>query len=168
MTDCALYGCQARATRRHLCHKHNARLDRIGTTYIHRESVCSRCDRAVVAKGLCQNHYMKLKRTGTFEYFRRRAGEGGGQDHRAKHLWNRYRMTRADYERTEEQQGQACAICEEPQEHHSMFVDHDHATGEVRGLLCRDCNTLLGFLESRDDCDRIIAGVTAYCEAHFI
>lgn len=130
---------------------------------------CDHCERPYAAKGLCNTHYMKLKRSGTLAYLRRRAGEGcGAKDHRAKHLWNRYRMTRAEFERLEREQANSCAICGEAQESHSMFVDHDHDTGEVRALLCRACNTLLGSLEKREDCDRVIAGVTAYCEANCI
>lgn len=50
-------------------------------------------------------------------------------------------------------QGHACAICGKPL---TLFaedlaeapvVDHDHATGEPRGILCRGCNTAVGFIE---------------------
>lgn len=58
-------------------------------------------------------------------------------------------------------QGNACAICrllftETPR------IDHDHATGAVRGLLCHHCNVALGLL--RDDIFALRSAI-AYLEA---
>ena len=41
-----------------------------------------------------------------------------------------------------------CAICFKPLENMSRRanIDHDHETGEVRGILCTGCNTGLGHL----------------------
>jgi hypothetical protein len=45
---------------------------------------------------------------------------------------------------TIEQQGR-CAICGLPS--HKLVVDHDHETGKLRGLLCRQCNSGIGMLK---------------------
>jgi len=42
-----------------------------------------------------------------------------------------------------EQEGR-CGICDEATD---LVVDHNHETGEVRGMLCSNCNLLLGLLE---------------------
>ncbi len=63
-------------------------------------------------------------------------------------LWQRYGITGADFDSMLEAQGGRCLICSEaPPGKQRLCVDHCHATGVVRGLLCRRCNTLVGFLE---------------------
>jgi hypothetical protein len=48
-----------------------------------------------------------------------------------------------------EDQGHVCAICgtKDPGYKGRFVVDHDHDTGNVRGLLCDRCNTGIGFLQ---------------------
>ncbi len=51
-----------------------------------------------------------------------------------------YGLTLEDYERLFDLQGGRCAICECQPRTRRLAVDHDHVTGEVRGLLCTRCN----------------------------
>lgn len=41
-------------------------------------------------------------------------------------------------------QGGLCAICLQPPTRTFLDVDHDHRTGQIRGLLCARCNKALG------------------------
>ena len=58
-----------------------------------------------------------------------------------------YGISIEDYDRMLKEQGGGCAICgvTAPGERTKYFaVDHCHATGKVRGLLCVKCNRGLG------------------------
>jgi len=49
-----------------------------------------------------------------------------------------------------------CAICGVKSER-QLLVDHDHKTGKIRGLLCRDCNVGLGyFRDSKESLKKAI------------
>ncbi len=73
-------------------------------------------------------------------------------------LKSRYRLDPAEYESLLKNQGDVCAICRGKQFiGHSFCVDHNHETGEVRGLLCHKCNRALGaFQESTEVVERAL------------
>lgn len=52
-------------------------------------------------------------------------------------------VTDAEYTALLTVQGGGCAICNAKPKTRRLHVDHDHATGEVRGLLCHRCNRAL-------------------------
>jgi recombination endonuclease VII len=72
----------------------------------------------------------------------------------------RYRISREDYEAMVGRQNGACAICKRATP--TLFVDHCHACGKVRGLLCLKCNTVLGFCA--DSVPHLLAAI-AYLRA---
>lgn len=57
-------------------------------------------------------------------------------------LREKYGMTIEDYEALLATQAGGCAICGTGE---TLSVDHDHDTGRVRGILCRDRNLAEGF-----------------------
>lgn len=60
-----------------------------------------------------------------------------------------YGLNSGDYDRLYLHQTGVCAICKRATgATRKLSVDHDHASGKVRGLLCRPCNDMLG--HSRD------------------
>ena len=57
----------------------------------------------------------------------------------------KYGVSGDEYRAMLEAQGGTCAICDETCRRGKMLcIDHNHTTGEVRGLLCNDCNTMIG------------------------
>lgn len=75
-----------------------------------------------------------------------------------KHLLQtKYGLTVKQYEDMHSRQGGLCAVCGEPETTvvkgtlSLLRVDHDHATGENRELLCNRCNLRLGALLEDND-----------------
>lgn len=83
------------------------------------------------------------------------------------HLKSRYGLSLVEFRELEAAQDHRCAICgrvlEELREQRrtGAHVDHSHATGKVRGLLCSNCNRGLGCY--KDD-PKLLAAAAAYLE----
>lgn len=75
----------------------------------------------------------------------------------------KYGITTEIYFKFLTQQGGVCAICKLPEtktlpQNKSiarLAVDHDHTTGQIRGLLCKSCNIAIGSM--KDSSDRLLA-----------
>lgn len=73
---------------------------------------------------------------------------------RRNHLWRMFKITPEQYDKMLVAQGGRCAMpgCEATEgdtRGYSLHVDHDHGTGEIRALLCKQCNQNLGMYEKR-------------------
>lgn len=61
------------------------------------------------------------------------------------------------------EQNNMCKICGVPEMelNRRLHLDHDHKTGRFRGLLCKKCNSLLGFV---NDNPKILEAAISYLE----
>lgn len=82
-----------------------------------------------------------------------------GRKYERKRKLKKYGLTEEEYEKKFLAQGCACEICGsyEPGGKRDWHVDHDHATGNTRGLLCHHCNLMLG--NARDDDWILLQGI---------
>ena len=106
-------------------------------------SRCKPCKRAYQREYYKNNPEAKRKRNRTYRI-------------------RKYGIEPEDYHRMVEEQAGVCAICGSSPSHPNLTIDHDHHTGEVRGLLCHKCNKGLGLLG--DDLDGIESALQ-YLEA---
>lgn len=77
---------------------------------------------------------------------------GKGRERGRQTTLKKHKMTEEDYGNLKKLQGGGCSVCgaEKFDENGGrLAIDHNHQTGEVRGLLCRNCNAGLGLF--RDD-----------------
>lgn len=98
---------------------------RVGAARRWHESYCRPCARAYAAE-------WKANHPGYAEYQRR------------ARLRHRYGIEADEYDALLLAQGGCCAICGAKPGARSLDVDHEHEGDKVRGLLCRNCNHLIG------------------------
>jgi hypothetical protein len=119
---CSIDGCNNNHGSRGYCKRHYNIALRAGEFPDVRKCSISTCNLPHQAKGYCEKHYGVLKL---------------------------YKLSPEVYEDMLLAQDNQCAICKKPPANLGkgtsvLYVDHDHIIGNVRGLLCHYCNSLLG------------------------
>lgn len=70
-----------------------------------------------------------------------------------QHIKKTYGLLAHEYRALRDRQQNRCALCGDPpnQKHRQkrLHIDHDHASGRIRGLLCFHCNWRIGWFEDR-------------------
>lgn len=102
------------------------------------------------------NLQRRLRRKNDTDWREKQNSRLRGRDQRHQQLKTHYGITKADYDAMLLAQGGVCAICER-QSQKTLHVDHCHATGRVRGLLCCGCNVGRGCF--KDDSGLFIKAV---------
>jgi hypothetical protein len=97
---------------------------------------CRPCANAKAAQWRAEHPYYSAQRTSA-GYFRGTV--------RWRRIEQRYGLTEDQFHAMEAAQDGRCAICGKKRR---LVVDHCHASGKVRGLLCSPCNLAVGFMES--------------------
>lgn len=137
---------------------------------VHTELTCPNCKQVKPASEFhqarkgnwckeCKNHYAR-------DYYRRRSAEDPtyGRVQSRNATLRKHGLSPEDYDRMVGQQDGKCAICgKSPGEtdgvdRYRLVIDHNHATGKVRALLCDFCNRGLGIFF--DDPDLMVAAAT--------
>lgn len=75
------------------------------------------------------------------------------------HFKIRYNITMETYKNMLEMQNGCCKICKKHTSElkRKLAVDHCHKTGKVRGLLCKSCNSGIGFFN--DNLDILLSAI---------
>ena len=88
--------------------------------------------------------------------------------HWEKNLRNNYQLSAEDFNDLWQKQQGKCGVCSvgmspRGRTSDSVCVDHNHLTGQVRGLLCRGCNHGIGQLK---DCPDVLEAAARYLRAN--
>jgi hypothetical protein len=104
------------------------------------------------------NAYRRRRYSNDSEYRARKKAKN--EKHQRNRIYKRHGISVEEYEAMLARQQGACGICERPFRR-TPCIDHCHATGTVRGLLCSKCNVGLG---NYDDDPTFLRKAVGYLE----
>lgn len=123
--------------------------------------ICPTCKQEqALAGGYCRACRREYKRE--WQKKNRKIANGYSRKYRAKNktavqeynIKCRYGLSKEGIDGLLAKQQFKCAACLVGLTKTNIQIDHCHSTGKVRGILCRHCNTALGFM--KDDIDAIL------------
>lgn len=123
---------------------------------------CKECIKQRKREAYRQDPEKVLRRNNKYVY-----RKGTREGTRERMLLREYGLTLDAYDELLRQQDYVCKICKTKERERGrkrLAVDHDHKTGEVRGLLCDPCNRALGMF--KDD-EQILLSAIRYVQGHF-
>jgi hypothetical protein len=108
--------------------------------------------------------YIEKNRSKLYQY-QKKYRENNPEFVRNSQIKCKYGITLEQYNEMFIIQNGCCSICGRHQNEFkkALHVDHDHITGNVRGLLCTNCNTILGM--AHDEVD-LLKNVIDYIERY--
>jgi protein-arginine kinase activator protein McsA len=134
---------------------------------------CYHCKRLLPIINFRQNKYNPKKRVGVCsqcqkpkirsqqKYGHSKKGLHAARKARIKYCFN---LTLAEYNHIFSLQNGLCAICgKKCKTGQRLAVDHNHKTGKIRGLLCRNCNTGIGFFSDEIS---LLVNAISYLKEH--
>ena len=118
---------------------------------VEHDSKFKMCDPCRIKNRELTNAYNKANPE-RIKKIRERSYQNNKEKRRYRNIMARFGLTKEQYEAMLEAQGGTCAICDmECVSGRHLAIDHDHETGEIRKLLCTNCNTAIGKLGDSSD-----------------
>ena len=129
---------------------------------------CKQCRARIEKERIRKNPNKNTKTAEYYRDYRAKKKLETGVVHTCKeppktHISKTYGLSEEDYQMLLKKQNNSCGICGISETEFvskykgnrnltKLFVDHDHVTGEVRGLLCDNCNRGIGMLgDTKED-----------------
>ena len=173
--ECSVTECLNKSSVKGYCPKHYTWARQNGLIDSSKKCTVEGCDKNHSARGYCKSHYSKAIRSGKFSDYRKcevndcdKPHASNGYCERHSVVYRRYKIDPSEYENIYKLQDGSCEICKKKTDIDSyqndrLFVDHNHKTGDVRGLICVSCNSIIGHA---DDDINVLLSCVKYLEKY--
>lgn len=133
---------------------HMVTFEKLGKQMTRFSSMCRKCNTARMALRNKDEAYIEKQREYRKEYSLRTRHKS------RERVLGKYGLTVEQYETMKLEQDSKCSICSQEK---PLVVDHCHATGKVRSLLCSTCNSAIGLFS---DSTATVLSAAMYLEKH--